>query len=483
MRFRILGPLEVESDGRAVALGGAKPRAVLAVLLLHANEPVSAERLALALWGEDAPAGAVRTVQVHVSRLRKALADADVLTSTGTAYSLRVRPGELDAHEFEQLVAEGRKALAAGQAAQAAATLREALSLWRGPPLDELASLPFAPPEIKRLEEQRLAALEARVEADLAAGRHAELVGELQRLTSRHPWRERLQRDLMLALYRCGRQAEALEVYRETRRLFADELGIEPSEDLRRLEAQMLDHDPELEPPAPVAPAAHRAAAARGAVAQAAERGVRRAGVGRGRCAAGSGDDARRARPPRRRCEALERHGGVVEKSIGDAVVAVFGIDQTREDDARRAVRAAVELRDSVDLGMRIAVNSGEAFVGAGAGREPFATGDAINVTERLQEAATPGEILLGELTCRLAEGLVSVEPRGGRRSGGLAAARPAARRGRAAADLGDAVRRAGGGARSAPLRAGGRVPGRRVSPGDARWGRRGSGSRASSAS
>ena len=231
MRFRILGPLEVEAEGRAVALGGAKPRAVLAVLLLHANEPVSAERLALALWGEDAPAGAVKTVQVHVSRLRKALADADALTSTGTAYSLRVRPGELDAHAFERLVAEGREALAAGHAEQAAATLRDALSLWRGPPLDELASLPFAPPEIKRLEEQRLAALEARVEADLAAGRHAELVGELQRLTSRHPWRERLQRDLMLALYRCGRQAEALAVYRETRRLFADELGIEPSEE------------------------------------------------------------------------------------------------------------------------------------------------------------------------------------------------------------------------------------------------------------
>ena len=256
MRFRILGPLDVEAEGRAVALGGAKPRAVLAVLLLHANEPVSAERLALALWGEDAPAGAVKTVQVHVSRLRKALAEPDVLTSTATAYTLRVRPGELDAHEFERLVAEGREALAAGDAERAAATLREALALWRGPPLDELASLPFAPPEIQRLEEQRLAALEARVEADLAAGRHAELVGELQRLTSRHPWRERLQRDLMLALYRCGRQAEALAVYRDTRRLLVDELGIEPSGELRRLEAQMLDHDPALEPPAAAAVAA-----------------------------------------------------------------------------------------------------------------------------------------------------------------------------------------------------------------------------------
>ena len=139
MEFRILGPLEVDAEGQPVALGGAKPRAVLAVLLLHANESVSAERLALALWGEDAPAGAVKTVQVHVSRLRKALADPDVLATAGTGYRLRVRPGELDAHTFEQLAAEGREALAAGRAEQAAGALRDALSLWRGPPLDDLA--------------------------------------------------------------------------------------------------------------------------------------------------------------------------------------------------------------------------------------------------------------------------------------------------------------------------------------------------------
>jgi DNA-binding SARP family transcriptional activator len=404
MRFRILGPLDVEAEGRAVALGGAKPRAVLAVLLLHANEPVSAERLALALWGEDAPAGAVKTVQVHVSRLRKALAEPDVLSSTGTAYTLRVRPGELDAHEFERLVAEGREALAAGDAERAAATLRDALSLWRGPALDELASLPFAPPEVKRLEEQRLAALEARVEADLAAGRHAELVGELQRLTSRHPWRERLQRDLMLALYRCGRQAEALAVYRDTRRLFADELGIEPSGELRRLEAQMLDHDPALEPPAAAAVAAappEPAAPSRRLLSVVVAELVR--------SPAAQLDPESLYAVLDTCAQALERHGGVVETSIGDAVVGVFGLTQTREDDARRAVRAAVELRDAVDLELRIAVNTGEAFVGAGRG--PFATGDAISVTRRLQEAAGAGEIVLGALTCRLAEGLVSAEP------------------------------------------------------------------------
>src|SRR5215207_2966874 len=260
MEFRILGPLEVRADGRAVALGGAKPRALLAVLLLHANQPVSAERLALALWGEDAPAGAVKTVQVHVSRLRKALGDPRVLTTAAGGYRLRVRPGELDAERFERLAADGRALLIDGRADEAAAALREALALWRGPPLSDLAAAPFAPAEITRLEEQRLAAVEARVEADLAAGRHAELVAELRRLTDEHPFRERLAAQRMLALYRCGRQAEALEVYRETRRLLAEELGLEPAEALRRLEREMLEQAPALDlprrdPPRPPAPA------------------------------------------------------------------------------------------------------------------------------------------------------------------------------------------------------------------------------------
>src|SRR4051794_31738915 len=190
MEFGILGPLEVRADGRAVAIGGARPRAVFAVLALHANQPVSAERLALALWGEDAPHSAVKTVQVYVARLRKALEDPDVLVTTPAGYRLRVRPGELDVGHFERLVAHGREALAAGRADDAAAELREALELWRGPPLAELTSAPFAPDEIARLEEQQLAAIEVRVEADLAAGRHAELVGELQQLTGSHPWRE-----------------------------------------------------------------------------------------------------------------------------------------------------------------------------------------------------------------------------------------------------------------------------------------------------
>src|SRR4051794_35200300 len=223
MEFGILGPLEVRVDGRTVAFGGARPRAVFAVLALNANQPVSAERLAVALWGEDVPPSAIKTVQVYVARLRKALEDPDVLVTTPAGYCLRVGPGELDAERFERRVAAGRAALADGRGEEAAAALREALDLWRGPPLAELGSVPFAAGEIARLEEQRLAALEVRVEADLAAGRHAELVGELTQLTREHPWRERLPAHLMLALYRSGRHAEALHVFRQARAQLTDD--------------------------------------------------------------------------------------------------------------------------------------------------------------------------------------------------------------------------------------------------------------------
>jgi predicted ATPase/DNA-binding SARP family transcriptional activator len=249
MEFSILGPLEVRAGDRAVVLGGTKPRALLAVLLLHANQAVSAERLALALWGEDAPGGAVKTVQVHLSRLRRALGDPDVVTTTGAGYRLRVQPGELDAQRFNQLVGEGRDALAVGDAEAAGAVLREALGLWRGPPLDELAGMPFAPAEIARLEEERLAALELRVQADLAAGRHAELVAELGRLTREHPLREGLHGQLMLALYRSGRQADALDAYRHAREELVEQLGVEPGEELAELQQAILAHDPSLASP------------------------------------------------------------------------------------------------------------------------------------------------------------------------------------------------------------------------------------------
>ena len=246
MEFRILGPLEARADGQTLALGGAKPRAVLAVLALNAGRPVSAERLALALWGEQAPPEAVKTVQVHVSRLRKALGLSCVLETTPAGYRLAVDPGDVDVHRFEFQVAAGREALAAGRADAAAGRLREALALWRGEPLAEFASAPFAPPEIDRLQELQLEALELRIDADLAAGRHGEVVAELQRLVDRHPWRERLHAQRMLALYRSGRQADALAAYRRAREVLTEELGIEPGAELHGLHQAVLAHDPAL---------------------------------------------------------------------------------------------------------------------------------------------------------------------------------------------------------------------------------------------
>jgi WD40 repeat protein/DNA-binding SARP family transcriptional activator len=246
MEFLILGPLEVRDERGPVLLVGTKPRGVLAMLLLHANSPVSADRLAVALWGEDAPARAVKTVQVHVSRLRKALQNGTAIETSPAGYCLRLHPGELDAERFAQLTDDGHRALAEGDPAHAAATLRAALALWRGPPLADLAGEPFVQAEIAELEEQRTSALEARVEADLALGREAEVAGELQRLVAAHPTRERLAQQLMLALYRCGRQADALEAYRQTRGRLVDEIGVEPGPDLRRLQAAILRQDGSL---------------------------------------------------------------------------------------------------------------------------------------------------------------------------------------------------------------------------------------------
>jgi predicted ATPase/DNA-binding SARP family transcriptional activator len=247
MRFLILGPLEVRGELGTVALGGIKLRGLLAVLLLHANEPVSPERLALALWGDEAPSGASKTVQVHIWRLRKALADPKLIATTPAGYCLRVRPDELDAIEFERLVHDGSGALADGQPERAAALLREALALWRGPALGELASEPFARNEITRLEEQRLAALETRIQADMALGRHAMLVGELRRLVAVHQTRECLAAHLMLALYRCGRQGDALEVYAHTRAYLSDELGLEPGKALKALQRDILEQAQSLD--------------------------------------------------------------------------------------------------------------------------------------------------------------------------------------------------------------------------------------------
>jgi predicted ATPase/DNA-binding SARP family transcriptional activator len=247
MEFRILGPLEVHGEPGVIAPAPGKQRALLALLLLHRNEPVSAERLMLALWGEEAPPAAVKRLHVHVSRLRTALGDPELVTRTPAGYRLHVRPGELDSERFERLADKGRALLAAGEPDRAADALGEALALWRGPPLADVALQAFAQADIAQLEEQRLAALEARVAADLDLGRHAELVAELRRLVAEHPWRERLHAQLMLALYRTGRQADALDAYGRARQTLVAEIGAEPGPELRRLQQAILNQDPALE--------------------------------------------------------------------------------------------------------------------------------------------------------------------------------------------------------------------------------------------
>src|SRR6266511_2025416 len=247
-QFSLLGPLSVTRDGAPIALGGQKRRALLAVLLLDANHVVSRDRLIDALWGEEPPDTARNTIQVYVSQLRKLLPEG-VLETAAPGYKLVIEPEAVDLFEFMRLSEEGRTALGTGDAAGAADALRAALALWRGAPLADFAWEPFAQTEIVRLEELRLAALEDRIEADLSLGRHGQLIAELERLVAEHPLRERLRGQLMLALYRSGRQADALAVYQRARRTMVDELGIEPGESLRRLERSILAHDPSLNAP------------------------------------------------------------------------------------------------------------------------------------------------------------------------------------------------------------------------------------------
>ena len=263
MDFRILGPLEVRDGGRTLALGGEKQRALLAILLLHRNQVVSADRLIDELWGESPPAGARRTLRAYVSKLRKAMSangkssavasdpelepgDGVVLTKAH-GYVLQVAPGELDLERFADGAERGRDALATGRPEEAAKFLHEALSLWRGPPLAEFTYQPFAQNAIAQIEELHLAAVEERVEADLALGHARTVVGELRDLVARHPLRERLHGELMLALYRCGRQAEALEVFQGFRRTLSEELGLEPGPGLQQLELAILTRDPALD--------------------------------------------------------------------------------------------------------------------------------------------------------------------------------------------------------------------------------------------
>ena len=254
MEFKILGPLEAREGERVLACKGAKQRLLLGVLLLHANEVVSSDRLGEALWGERPPATGSKALQMHVSELRDLLEPerargrpGRMLVTRPPGYELRVEEGQLDLQRFEHAVDEARAAARAGLPRQAADGLREALALWRGPPLADLGYEDFLQADIARLEELRLGALEDRIDADLALERHAEVPAELESLVARHPLRERLRAQLMLALYRSGRQAEALEVYQDARWALTDELGIEPGREMQELQQAILRHDPALD--------------------------------------------------------------------------------------------------------------------------------------------------------------------------------------------------------------------------------------------
>ena len=415
MRYGILGSLELSLDGRAIEVAGAKQRALLAMLLLNANRIVSTDRLIDSLWEEQAPETAVKALQVRVSQLRKLLGP-NRLATRSPGYVLQVEEGELDLHEFEALLHQARDA----SPADAAVALSEALALWRGPPLADFAFDRFAQAEIARLEELRVEAVEERLEADLALGRHHALIAELEALVAQHPLRERMRRQLMLALYRSGRQAEALKAYQDARRTLVEELGIEPKRFLREIEQAILRQDPTLEvavearpeddgpAPATVEPEpawpSHERKLATILVADlddSTEFGER---------------DPERTRAELERfhgaiVEEIARAGGTVEGFMGNAAMAVFGVPAAQEDHAERALHAALAIAnrlgepfsDSLRLG--IGVHTGEVLAEQALGGGSFATGDSVSMAARLAEAAGSGEILVGERTVAAARG------------------------------------------------------------------------------
>jgi DNA-binding SARP family transcriptional activator len=392
--FRVLGPVEARAEGRPLALAGARQRALLAVLLLHAGEPVSRERVIADLWGERPPDGAVKTVQAVVSRLRRALGgEAARLVSSAAGYRLRVEPDELDLSRFERLCADGRRALAAGRHERAATRLRAALGEWRGPPLADVALEPFAPPEVARLEDLRAAAVEDRVEADLAMGRGAELVGELEGLVMAEPLRERLRGELMLALYRAGRQGDALDVYRDLARALDSELGVRPGPELERLQQAILAHDPALlRAPAGGEPreVERRRATATILVAELA-----------GWARVGDADaDGVRAAHDRRLRDVLAAHDASAIKVVGDGVVAAFA-------SAGAAIACAVEMQRAIDREVRRGAVVLELRVGVAAGDVAWAgedySGTPVIEAQRLCAAAAQGSILVADAVRLLA--------------------------------------------------------------------------------
>jgi DNA-binding SARP family transcriptional activator len=419
MEFRILGPLEAIEDGCGLDLGAQKHRALLAVLLLNANRVVSRDRLLDALWADEPPETAQKALQVYVSQLRK-IVGKERLERRAPGYVLHVGPDELDLERFTRLRADGR--------------LHDALALWRGPPLAELAPLRFAETEGARLEELRLACLEERIEHDLQSCCTPELVAELEALVRDHPLREPLRRQLMLALYRSGRQAEALEVYQDARRTLVDELGIEPGHALRDLHQAILQQDPALDgaarsaaiPPPPVEHSERVDEA----------RDVRKTVTVVSAEIAISADEGETLDPEALRRltsrafgaidGAVRRHGGVVETVAGDSVTAVFGLPAVHEDDALRALRAAAEARATletiagelqaeraVQLRFRLGISAGEVVASSEAAGPLRTTGAPVRNASELARSAAEGDVLFDDMVHRLVRDAVTADRAG----------------------------------------------------------------------
>jgi class 3 adenylate cyclase/DNA-binding winged helix-turn-helix (wHTH) protein len=402
MDFRILGPLEVVDEGRAIPLGGAKQRALLALFLVHANETLTTDRLIDELWGESPPANAAKTLQMQISRLRKALAAADLVVTRERGYEFRLDPEQLDSHRFERLADEGTGALTEGRPEAAAAALEEALTLWRDAPLADLSYERFAQGEIARLEDVRVGALEQLIDAKVALGRHAEVIAQLEVLIAEHPYRERLRAQLMLALYRCDRQADALQAYQDARRELVEELGIEPGERLRELERAILAQDRTLLAPAAPHPRADAPAAPEELP----------TGVVTFALTDIEGSSGLWESDPTAMASALELHDELIARAAeehagrllktkgeGDATVTVFRRASDAVETALELQRALAEADwpGGLDLRVRIALHTGEAHE-----REGDYFGPALNRAARLRALTRGGLTVISQATAEI---------------------------------------------------------------------------------
>ncbi|GAA4973612.1 BTAD domain-containing putative transcriptional regulator [Pseudonocardia tropica] len=434
MQFNVLGSIELRSGDEPVALGGLHQRATLAYLLLNANRAVATSRLVEALWGEMPPATARKMLQNAVSGLRQRIAESgggdqevEVLTRA-PGYLLRVPETQVDLLCFQALRERGRTSLAEGDWVGAAGALREGLSLWRGPAFADLAETGREWPELVALERARLTAFEDLVDAELALGRHQEILHELEAACGAEPARERLCGQLMVALYRSGRQTEALEVFRRARSALLTEYGLDPGPELQELERAILQHDEVLarvEPPPEDTPV-HAVTAPE--LETVSERTwvsmllVRAESVGR------TDDDpeavAERARELGAVLEAEVRiFGGTLHTSLGPMWQAVFGLCRTHEDDAERAIRAACSIRRRLDeivgsgrspaARVRIAVATGEALVTGRATEGAEVTGEVIDACLHQLAELRPGEIRACATSRLASRGAVTYAPDG----------------------------------------------------------------------